>query len=628
MRLYSRYLIFFFALWLLAACQGRGVRTIPMEDFFRNPEKTSFKISPDGKHIAFLQPYKNRLNIFLQPVNGEEVIRLSSDTDRNISYFFWANNEQLLYLKDRNGDENRRLYAVNRDGSNVRDLIPDAKVRIQIIGLDRIRNNQVLLALNKRDSSIFDAYRLNIQTGELKMITQNPGNVTDWISDSDGQLRMAVASDGVNSSILYRGSEKESFKQLFSNNFKTTITPIGFCQEPDHLFALSNQGRDKMALVKIDCKTAKETKVIYSHPEVDVSGAGYSFTEKKIRFAEYTTWKNQRFFLDQSTKNIYDELSKRLPQTEIRITDRNEAEDKFIVRTFTDRSPGAFYLYESKVKKLSKLADVNSALKSEELCEVRPIEYEANDGVTIHGYLTLPKGKKTANLPVIVMPHGGPDTRNTWTYNAEVQFLANRGYAVFQMNFRGSTGYGKAFWSAGFKQWGGRIQQDITDGVQWLIKEGIANPRRIGIYGFSFGGYSALWGLCNQPSLYACGVSYSGISNLYSYLKAIPPYYSPYRLMIEEKVGSPETDADYLRDASPVFHTDKIKAPLLIAQGSKDSRVNVNETDQLVKELRKRNIPVTYLVKENEGHVFRNEENRLDFYQRLEKFLNTNLKEQ
>jgi dipeptidyl aminopeptidase/acylaminoacyl peptidase len=240
----------------------------------------------------------------------------------------------------------------------------------------------------------------------------------------------------------------------------------------------------------------------------------------------------------------------------------------------------------------------------------------------------LPKGDQNKNLPVIVMPHGGPDTRNTWTYNSEVQFLANRGYAVFQMNFRGSTGYGKEFWSAGFKQWGGRIQQDITDGVHWLIKEGVADPKRIGIYGYSFGGYSALWGLCFQSDLYACGVSYSGLSNLYAYLKAIPPYYRPYRLMIEEMVGSPKQDAEYLQGASPVFHTDKIKVPLLIAQGAKDQRVTVTETNQLVKELRKRKVKVTYLLKENEGHLFRNEENRLDFYDRLEKFLALHLKQQ
>lgn len=620
--------LYVFLIPLLAACSGStGVRSIPIEDFFKNPEKTSFKLSPDGKYISYLQPYRNRLNIFVQPIGADRAVQVTADSDRNISYYFWANNNQLLYLKDKDGDENRRLYAVNRDGSNVRELIPDTDIRIRIIALDRIQNNQILLALNKRDSSIFDAYRLNISSGQLSLVARNPGNITDWIADADGRLRAAVSSDGVNTTILYRGTESQSFRPLFSSNFKTSIKPLGFCKESDCMYALSNYGRDKTALVEIDCRTGKESRLIYSHPEVDVNDAGFSFKDRKVLFAEYTTWKNQRYYLDAAAKSLFDDLNKLLPQTEIRIADRDLAEEKYIIRTYTDRSPGAFYLYKAKTKQLKQLAVVNPSLNAEELCEVRPIGYEASDGVTIHGYLTLPKGDQQKNLPVIVMPHAGPDARNTWTYNAEVQFLANRGYAVFQMNFRGSKGYGKEFWSAGFKQWGGRIQQDITDGVYWLIKEGVADPKRIGIYGYSFGGYSALWGLCYQPDLYACGVSYSGLSNLYAYLKAIPPYYRPYRLMIEEMVGNPKTDADYLQAASPVFHTDNIRVPLLIAQGAKDQRVTVTETNQLVKELRKRKLQVTYLLKENEGHLFRNEENRLDFYKRLEKFLEENLKE-
>jgi len=622
-------LFYFLLILLLSACANRpNVRTIPIEDFFKNPEKTSFKISPDGKYVSFLQPYRNRLNIFVQPIGGDQALQLTADSDRNISYYFWANNDQLLYLKDKDGDENRRLFAVNRDGSNVRELIPDKDVRIRIIALDRIKNNQILLALNKRDSSIFDAYRLDILTGKISLVALNPGNITDWIADADGQLRAAVASDGVNTTVLYRTKENQKFRTLFTNNFKTSIKPLGFCKESDCMYALSNDGRDKTALVEIDCRTGKESRVIYSHPEVDVNDAGFSFKDRKLLFAGYTTWKNQRYYLDENAKKLFDDLNKLLPQTEIRIADRNLAEDQFIIRTYTDRSPGAFYLYQTKNKQLKQLALINPSLKSDELCEVRPVEYEATDGVTIHGYLTLPKGDRNKNLPVIVMPHSGPDSRNTWTYNAEVQFLANRGYAVFQMNFRGSRGYGKEFWSAGFKQWGGRIQQDITDGVHWLIKEGVADPKRIGIYGYSFGGYSALWGLCFQSDLYACGVSYSGLSNLYAYLKAIPPYYRPYRLMIEEMVGSPKQDAEYLQGSSPVFHTDKIKVPLLIAQGAKDQRVTVTETNQLVKELRKRKVKVTYLLKENEGHLFRNEENRLDFYDRLEKFLALHLKQQ
>jgi Tol biopolymer transport system component len=246
-------LFYFLLILLLSACANRpNVRTIPIEDFFKNPEKTSFKISPDGKYVSFLQPYRNRLNIFVQPIGGDQALQLTADSDRNISYYFWANNDQLLYLKDKDGDENRRLFAVNRDGSNVRELIPDKDVRIRIIALDRIKNNQILLALNKRDSSIFDAYRLDILTGKISLVALNPGNITDWIADADGQLRAAVASDGVNTTVLYRTKENQKFRTLFSNNFKTSIKPLGFCKESDCMYALSNDGRDKTALVEID----------------------------------------------------------------------------------------------------------------------------------------------------------------------------------------------------------------------------------------------------------------------------------------------------------------------------------------------------------------------------------------
>jgi dipeptidyl aminopeptidase/acylaminoacyl peptidase len=261
----------------------------------------------------------------------------------------------------------------------------------------------------------------------------------------------------------------------------------------------------------------------------------------------------------------------------------------------------------------------------EDMAEMKPISFRTRDSLLVNGYLTLPKGRTKKNLPVVVMPHGGPDSRNSWGYNSEVQFLANRGYAVFQVNFRGSKGYGKKFWTAGFKEWGGKMQDDITDGVRWLISEKIADSSRIAIYGYSFGGFSALHGLISRPDLYRCGASYSGFTNLFTYLKDIPPYYRPYQQMYYEIVGNPEIDADYFRAVSPVFHTDKIKAPVLIAQGARDPRVNMNETNQFVKELKKRKVPVTYILKDDEGHSFRKIENRLEFYRELEIFLDKNL---
>lgn len=295
------------------------------------------------------------------------------------------------------------------------------------------------------------------------------------------------------------------------------------------------------------------------------------------------------------------------------------------MRTFTDRSLGAYYFYDLKSKDFRKLGDVSPWLNDQDLAAMKPIKYQSRDGLTIHGYLTLPKGVPARNLPVVVNPHGGPWLRDSWGYNPEVQFLANRGYAVLQVNYRGSTGYGRKFWEASFKQWGKAMQDDITDGVHWLIKQGIADPKRVGIYGGSYGGYATLAGLTFTPDLYAAGVDYVGVSNLFTFMKAFPPYWKPYLDMVYEMVGHPEKDKELLTAASPVFHTDKIKVPLLIVQGANDPRVNKSESDQMVAALKARGIEVPYIVKDNEGHGFSNEENRFEFYRAMEEFLGKHL---
>jgi len=433
-----------------------------------------------------------------------------------------------------------------------------------------------------------------------------------------------LTSDGVDETLIYRKTESDDFSPVIKNNFKTSINFLGFSKD-SCIYILTNQNRDKKALVELNCETGKEHRELYSNPEVDVSEGGYSRSKNKMVFAGYESWKKERHYLDSEAKEMFERLERLLPDTEIKVTDQDSSGRKYIIRTFTDRDPGAFYLYTADDNKLRKLGDINSSVRREEMAPMKPVSYKSRDGLTINGYLTLPLNMPEKNLPVVVMPHGGPSMRNTWGYNSEVQFLANRGYAVFQVNFRGSTGYGKSFWIAGFKEWGGKIQDDITDGVKWLISKEIADPERIAIYGASFGGFSALHGLCFNSDLYRCGVSYSGLTNLFTYLKGIPPYYKPYQQMYFEMVGDPEKDADYFRNTSPIFHTGKIKVPVLIAQGTKDPRVNVNETNQFVKELKKRKIPVTYILKEDERHFFKKPENRIEFFQQLEKFLESNM---
>ncbi|MGV3508089.1 MAG: S9 family peptidase [Sphingobacteriaceae bacterium] len=610
------------------ACTNEKVaKKIPLETFFKNPVKTSFQISPDGRYISFQQPYQNRMNIYVQTIDGKNVTRVTNETKYNTTSYFWANNNDLLYMIDNGESKSAHLFAVSKTGDNFRGMLPEDSAKVRLINSSNIVNNEVLIALNNRDSTIFDVYRLNVGTGKLTLAERNPGNIVHWYADEYGKLRMALASDGVNETLLFRDAESKSFKPVIKNNFKNKISPIGYCKSvKSRIYALSNLNRDKVALVEFDCATGKEIKVIFSHPKVDVTEASYSISQHKMLYVGFDTWKKERKFLNDSVKAVYSYLEQHLPNAEIKITSKDSAEKQFIIRTFTDKTPGSYYHYSLETKKLTKLSDINPSLPKEEMCSMKPVSFISRDGLTINGYLTLPLGYKPKNLPLIVIPHGGPASRNSWGFNSEVQFLANRGYAVFQVNFRGSRGYGKKFWIAGFKKWGSDIQNDITDGVNWLISQGIADKKRIGIYGSGFGGYSALHALAFQPDYYACGVSQSGFLNLFAYIKAVPPHYKPTLQMYYEMVGNPEKEIDYLRAISPVFHADKIKAPLLIAQSVNNERVNVNETNQFVKELKKRNVPVTYIAKENNGYNFRNSETRMEFYNALEKFFATNLK--
>ncbi len=606
-------------------------KQIPLQDFFRNPQKSAYALSPKGDYLAFLAPYKDRKNIYVQAVGdtASEPLRVTSVEDRDLSGFSWANNEQLVYVRDFGGDENFHLYSVGRDGKNERDLTPFAGVRVELIDDLEEDEQHLLIAMNKRNPQLFDPYRLNVSTGELTQVGENPGNITSWLSDHEGKLRAALATDGVNSSILYRDSESAPFRQVLQTNFKETMQPLYFdFDNKSVVYALSNLGRDKLAVVKFDLSTGKELELIYENPDVDVSYISYSRLRRVPTTISFVTWKREYKFLDPTVENLYKRLSRDLGDYEIVLTSTNKAEDKFIVRTYSDRSLGAFYFYDVSVDRLMKLADVSPWLDEKELCEMRPIKYTSRDGLTIHGYLTLPKGVEAKNLPVIVNPHGGPWHRDAWTFNPEIQFLANRGYAVLQMNFRGSTGYGRKFWEASFGQWGLKMQDDVTDGVRWLVSEGVADPKRVAIYGGSYGGYCTLAGITFTPEVYACAVDYVGVSNLFTFLNTIPPYWEPYRAMLYEMVGNPANPADSarLQATSPVYHVDKIRVPLLIAQGAKDPRVKQSESDQIVEALKKRGVEVEYILKENEGHGFHNQENRFEFYGRMEAFFAEHLK--
>ncbi|MBA3648016.1 MAG: S9 family peptidase [Chitinophagales bacterium] len=607
--------------------------SIPLENFFRNPEKTRFQISPDGAYLSFMAPWKNRLNLFTRKVESGEEWQVTHETERSIAGYFWGNNNRLVFLKDNGGDENYHLYSVSVLGKEERELTPFEGIRVEIIDDLEENEEEVIIGMNKRNPEIFDAFRLNIHTGEYHLEAENPGNVTGWMTDHNGEIRIALATDGVNQSILYRETNTTPFRILITTHFRETLEPLFFTFDNKGLYALSNLGRDKAAIVLFDLDEGVEKKVLFRHDEVDLSGLTYSRKRMVLTSYSFVDWKHSEIFLDHAIEAIHKRIEKDIPDDEIMLTSQNKEETRFLVRTHSDRTLGAYYLYDVPTDKLELLAEVSPWLRKDELSVMQPVSFTSGDRLTIHGYLTLPLESEEnidagyhKNLPVIINPHGGPWVRDRWGFNPEVQFLANRGYAVLQINYRGSTGYGRKFWEASFKEWGKKMQDDLTDGVKWIIEQGIADAKRIAIYGGSYGGYATLAGLAFTPDLYACGIDYVGVSNLFTFMNTIPPYWKPYLEMMYEMVGNPVTEQELLHSSSPVFHVEKIKAPLLVAQGKNDPRVNINESNQIVEALRKKGVEVEYLVKENEGHGFHNEENRFDFYRAMEQFLSEHLK--
>ena len=609
------------------------MKHIPIEDFFRNSPQTAFSLSPDGKNLAFLSPYQDRMNIFVKTCdfNDEteqsEPLQLTFETARSIAGYLWADNNRILFVKDTGGDENYQLYGVNIDGSDMRAYTNFEGVRTSIIdNLDEVPD-EIIIGMNRRNPEVFDPYRLNLKTGEMKQLAENPGNWDGWMTDHDGKLRVVGAVvDGVNTQILYRDTEDEPFRPVLTTNFRESVDFMLFTPDNKKVWATTNLGRDKCALVLMDPATCEELEVLYEHPKYDISSISYSRKRKKLLGAVCSGHKEAvRHYFDEEAKALRKKMEGHFPGKHFAISDSDKAEENYIYYVGGDRTRGAYYLYNIREEKPRLITKLAPWLNEDDLVHMKPIKYTTRDGLEIEAYLSLPKGKKHKNLPLVVHPHGGPWARDYWGYDSLVQFLCNRGYAVLQMNFRGSTGYGRKFLEASYKEWGRKMQDDITDGVQYVIQQGIADPKRIAIYGASYGGYATLAGLCFTPELYCCGVDYCGVSNLFTFMKTIPPYWKPFLEMMYEQVGNPETEKELMAAASPALHADQIRVPLMIAQGANDPRVNKAESDQMVEALRQRGIEVEYMVKDNEGHGFANQENRFDFYRAMEKFLKEHL---
>lgn len=618
---------------------------LSLEDYFRNSERSGYQISPDGRHISFMAPYENRMNVFVQSINEDaqlgEPRRLTNETERSVGGYMWADNHRIVFSKDEGGDENFHLFGVRLDGSDFRSYTDFPGVRASIIDDLEEVPNQIMIGLNKRNPEVFDPYRLDLETGELTLLAENPGNYQGWTTDHDGKLRIVYAIvDGVNTQILYRETENDEFAPVLTTNFKEDINICLFTPDNKLVWAITNLHRDKNALVLMDPRTGEELEELYTNDRYDISGVSYSRRCKKLLSAYCSGhYEPVRHYFDEVAKQHREALQAHFPNHRVGIAAMDKSEDHCIVYAGSDRTRGAYYYYHIPSDRLIHIADIAPWISDADTVKMHPVSYKTSDGLLIEAYLSLPKGyeleetsegyKVTGSLtplPVIINPHGGPWARDYWGYSSEIQFLCSRGYAVFQMNFRGSTGYGRHFLEASYKQWGLKMQDDISDGVKWLIAQGIADPQRVAIYGGSYGGYATLAGICFTPELYRCAIDYVGVSNLFTFMQTIPPYWRPMLEMMYEQVGHPEEDADQLAATSPALHADAIRCPLFIAQGANDPRVNKAESDQMVEALRARGIEVEYMVKDNEGHGFHNQENRFDFYRAMDSFLEKHLK--
>ncbi|MBU2492322.1 MAG: S9 family peptidase [Bacteroidetes bacterium] len=627
-RIHSIFILFFLSLSFYGCNKNNTAPIIPVENFFRKPDKTSFQISPGGNYISYLAPWKGYMNLFITHERENDSTRISNSDNGDIQKYFWKNDSTIIFLKSIENSEKKILSAVDINIKSEKVLIDSGDTDIKIINMLKNNDSEILVSLNERDKRIFDVYNLNIRSGKLTMTERNPGNITWWFTDNEGSIRIAVTSDGVNSGLLYRKNEEHKFKPVLQTNFKNFIEPVAFTNDNKNIYAITNINRDKSALIEYDLENNKEVREIFNHYEVDLDWAFTSEISNEVCGVSFTTWKKEFKFFCGDWEKAYVNISKKLPGRIISFVNSDSKEETFLIKTLSDKTPGEYYTYNIRSRNLKKLADISPWIDENLMSDMKPISFKSRDGLTIHGYLTVPKGKKALKLPVVVYVHEGPWQRNVWEFNSEVQFLANRGYAVLQINFRGSTGYGKDFWMAGFNQWGLKMQDDITDGVNWIIDQNIADKNRIAVFGKSYGGYAALMGLALSPELYKCGISFSGILNVADLVESIPPQYEPFRDMMYEMVGNPVDNKTELQNVSPSFLIDKFKDPILIAHGDKDQRVKKYEVDRFAAALSTRNVPVNYLIQKNEGHSFKNQKNKYELYGEVEKFLLKYLKGQ
>lgn len=635
------------ALFFLLACRLTNLPAqtatplIDRELLFGPPQITGGQLSPNGKWMSFLKPYKGIMNIWVKKAEAPFATArpLTADTTRPLRNYLWSRDgKYILYVQDKGGDENFNVYAVDpaaekEAGKDVplnRALTDYKGVRTEIYEVPKADPDALYVGLNDRDKAWHDLYKISIATGQKTLLRQNSGQdrITGWIFDWDGKLRLATRSNADGSSELLRIQDEE-LKPIYKTGPFEEFSTYAFDPANQKLYMATNKGdRDLKELVLFDPQSATETPVEKDPKDkVDFGNAVFSDKARTLLYTAYTAEKEDLYWKDKGYEQDYAAMKKSLPGEVITLNNSTDDETKWLVSAYSDTDPGSVYLFDRTTKKLTFQYSPRPGIPKAALSPMKAVQYTSSDGMEVPAYLTLPKGSTGKNLPVIVLPHGGPWARDNWGYNSYAQFLANRGYAVLMPNFRGSTGYGKKFLDAGNNEWGQKMQDDITWGVKYLEKEGIANPKKVGIMGGSYGGYATLAGVAFTPDVYAAAVDIVGPSNLNTLVNSIPPYWEAFRKTLYLRMGDPttETGMAQLKRQSPLTQADKIKTPLMVVQGANDPRVNQKESEQIVTALQKRGFPVAYLLAPDEGHGFARPDNNMAMLAAAEKFLSAYL---
>jgi dipeptidyl aminopeptidase/acylaminoacyl peptidase len=607
----------------VVSCAPGEPELIPKDVLLGNPEKAKARISPDGEKMAYIAPLDGVLNVWVKTVGQDDDRAVTGDTDRGIFLYFWGqDSNSILYLQDAAGDENWLLYGVDLETGEERTLTPYEGVQVRVIDYSKHHPNTMLISMNEQDPRLHDVYRLTLDSGELTLAARNPGNILGWVPDFDMKIRAALAMTPTGQTeLLYRENEEATWESIliWGDEDSMVSSPIGFTKDGKSLYLVDSRNANAGRLVRFDLAT-REIEIIAEDPTYDVSEVMVNPDTWEIEAAAFTKARTEWVVLDEAVRGDFDAI-RALDEGDFSVTSYDNDYDTWSVAFVKDDGPVSFYSYDRGTKQGTFLFVHRPTLNDYTLAPMEPISFTSRDGLTIHGYITYPPGKGRRNLPVVLNVHGGPWARDAWGYNPEAQWLANRGYVCLQVNFRGSTGYGKEFLNAGDKEWGGKMQNDLVDAVNWAIDEGIADPERVAIYGASYGGYAALAGATFTPDLFCCAVPMMGPSNLTTFLNTIPPYWTTMIEMMYKRVGDPRTEEDFLRSRSPLFKVDQVEIPMLIAQGANDVRVVQAESDQFVQAMRDKGLEVEYIVFDDEGHGFAKPENRLRFYGEAEVFL-------